>query len=88
MKFLLPTLFCLIILLSACTVGPDFKTPAPPTAQNYTAKDEALSTEQHVLLGQQIQSEWWTLFSSPPLNDVIKQAIAMFVRIKCVFCRN
>ncbi|MCD6045715.1 MAG: efflux transporter outer rane subunit [Gammaproteobacteria bacterium] len=75
MKFLLSPLFCLI-LLSACTVGPDFKTPPPPPAQSYTAEDEALSTEQHVLLGQQIQSEWWTLFSSPPLNDVIKQAVA------------
>jgi NodT family efflux transporter outer membrane factor (OMF) lipoprotein len=76
MKIILPTLFCLTILLSACEVGPDFKTPTPPTVTAYTAKDETLSTEQHIVLGLQVQNEWWTLFSSPALNDTIKQALA------------
>ena len=57
MKIILPLLFCLPILISACTVGPDFKTPASPAVSAYTAKDEALSTEQRIALGLQVQSE-------------------------------
>lgn len=75
MKILAATTLCLILLISGCAVGPDFKTPAAPSTQTYTEKDEALSTSQHILLGQQIQAQWWTLFASPPLDETLQQAI-------------
>lgn len=61
-------------LLSACSVGPNFKTPASPT--EYPVEAEALSSERHIALGKQIEAEWWTLFASQPLDELIKQAMA------------
>jgi len=67
---------CLAAFLSACTVGPDFKNPEPPATKSYTVEKDVLSSDQHIALGKQIQAEWWTLFASQSLNDMIKQAIA------------
>ncbi len=64
------------VMVSGCTVGPDYKTPVVPVVKTYNAKDEILPTEQHIAIGKQIQSDWWTLFTSQSLNEVIKQAIA------------
>ena len=64
------------LLLSACTVGPDFKTPAPPAVTNFAAKgDTAPPDDQHLLLDRKIEGDWWTAFQSPALNDVIKVAL-------------
>ena len=76
MKHSFPFVLGLAALLSACTVGPDFKTPEPPATKSYTAEEDALTSEQHIELGKQIETEWWTLFASQPLDEVIKQAIA------------
>jgi NodT family efflux transporter outer membrane factor (OMF) lipoprotein len=65
------------LLLSACTVGPDFQTPAPPQVAGYAAKgDAAPPDDQHVALGQRIEGDWWTGFRSPPLDGVIKEALS------------
>jgi NodT family efflux transporter outer membrane factor (OMF) lipoprotein len=65
------------LLLSACTVGPDFKTPEPPAVASYGSKgDAAPPDDQHVLLGKKIEGDWWAGFQSPSLNDVITQALS------------
>ena len=65
------------LLLSACTVGPDFKTPAPPAVSAYAAKgDAALPDDQRLALGQKIAGDWWAGFQSPPLDGVIRQALS------------
>ncbi|MEJ1959766.1 MAG: efflux transporter outer membrane subunit [Nitrosomonadales bacterium] len=64
-----------LMTLAACAAGPDFKTPAAPKAETYTANNEAVPLNQRVLMGKQIQAEWWTLFSSDALNDLIHQAV-------------
>jgi NodT family efflux transporter outer membrane factor (OMF) lipoprotein len=72
------TLLLLIsgLLLSACTVGPDFKTPAPPAVTSFAAKgDAAPPDDQHLLLDQKIEGDWWAGFQSSALNDVIKVAL-------------
>ena len=61
--------------LSACTVGPNFTRPAAPATTAYTAEPEAVAPEQRIALGRDIAGQWWTLFASQPLNDVIRQAI-------------
>jgi NodT family efflux transporter outer membrane factor (OMF) lipoprotein len=65
------------LLLSACTVGPDFVRPDAPATQGYAApNDIALDGDQHVALGKKIEDDWWKAFRSPALDTVIKQAIA------------
>ena len=65
------------LLLSACTVGPDFKTPAPPAVSTYAAKgDAAPPDDQRLALGQKIAGDWWAGFQSPPLDGVIRQALS------------
>src|ERR1700743_1326745 len=65
------------LLVSACTVGPDFKTPAPPDVSTFVAKgDAAAPDDQKIALGQRIEGDWWTGFNSPPLDGVIKEALS------------
>lgn len=74
MKQLNPSL-ALLLLLSACSAGPDFKTPEPPRTEAYTAANEALPLDQRIVMGKQIEGQWWSLFASAPLNDIIHQAV-------------
>jgi NodT family efflux transporter outer membrane factor (OMF) lipoprotein len=63
--------------LSACAVGPDFKTPAAPQASGYTAQPLPAQTAaapdtpdgqaQRLTAGADIPADWWTMFHSPAL---------------------
>ncbi len=77
-------LCCLLLVLSGCTAGPDFKRPAAPTATGYTpsaAAQETVSAPtvhgevQKFVPAQDIPFEWWTLFQSPQLDALIKRAM-------------
>jgi NodT family efflux transporter outer membrane factor (OMF) lipoprotein len=60
---------------AACAaVGPNFKPPAAPTVAGYVSPGEASS--QSVDLGAKVTADWWTLFRSPELDTLVKQAIA------------
>lgn len=70
--------------LTGCAVGPDFQKPAAPEVERYTPKELPEKTEsvevtggeaQRFLQGSDIPGQWWTLFHSKPLNDLIEQAI-------------
>ncbi|HEY4274476.1 MAG TPA: efflux transporter outer membrane subunit [Rhizomicrobium sp.] len=75
MKHTLPLLSAL--LLSACTLGPDFQVPAPPPVTTYAGKsDAAAPADQRVLLGQRIAGDWWSAFQSPSLDTIIRQAMS------------
>jgi NodT family efflux transporter outer membrane factor (OMF) lipoprotein len=63
------------LLLCACSSGPDFKIPASPEPESYTSKDDEVPMQQRIALGKQIETEWWTVFASAPLNDLIRQAV-------------
>ncbi|MBS0186047.1 MAG: efflux transporter outer membrane subunit [Proteobacteria bacterium] len=71
-------------LITACTVGPDYKRPAPPHTQTYvkdfpdvTPKAQKKGQEeQHFNFGEKLQHDWWTLFKSKPLNKLIEKALA------------
>ena len=78
--------------LCACTVGPSFQRPDSPAPAGYlnsedslpggpaaTAQPGALTEsdfEQHVLLGATPAADWWRLFQSQPLDEVIRRAIS------------
>jgi len=81
-----PTLGSAILLacalsLGACAVGPDFARPTPPAASRYTrdtlrAEDAPKSdTVQHVALGREIEGNWWTLFHSDAIDQLVAQAL-------------
>jgi NodT family efflux transporter outer membrane factor (OMF) lipoprotein len=72
-------------LLAGCAVGPDFKRPPPPAVTGYTETplppETASSTgigaaAQRFLSDREIPAEWWTLFHSPPLDQLIRRALA------------
>jgi NodT family efflux transporter outer membrane factor (OMF) lipoprotein len=70
------------IMLAGCTMGPDFKAPAPPDVTRYITNDatpgQSVSddkSEQKLVAGTDIPAQWWSLFRSPALNQLIEQAL-------------
>lgn len=64
------------LLLSACTVGPDFTPPALPRVSTYTAKGDAgPPADQRLALGKKIEKDWWKALGSPSLDKVIHLAL-------------
>jgi NodT family efflux transporter outer membrane factor (OMF) lipoprotein len=67
--------------LGGCAVGPDFARPTPPAAARYTrdtlrAEDAAKSdTVQHIALGREIEGNWWALFHSDAIDQLVAQAL-------------
>lgn len=80
----------LVLGLSACAVGPDFKQPAAPEVDRYTAVVAPAHTAsiesggesvrggeaQALLIGQQLPEQWWQLFGSEKLNALVDAAFA------------
>jgi NodT family efflux transporter outer membrane factor (OMF) lipoprotein len=73
-----------VLLVSGCAVGPDYREPAPPDTQSYlpgppwtptAATDSPLGAEQRFVPGADIPGQWWTLFHSKPLNDLVERAL-------------
>jgi NodT family efflux transporter outer membrane factor (OMF) lipoprotein len=71
------------ILLAACAVGPDFKQPAAPHGAGYTqaplpaqttTAPGAIGGAQLLVAGGDIPGQWWTLFQSAQLDDLIERA--------------
>jgi NodT family efflux transporter outer membrane factor (OMF) lipoprotein len=73
-----------VALVSGCTVGPDFRRPPAPALTSYarpslgtttTSSDVAGGEAQRFVPDQELSSQWWTLFQSPPLNALIEHAL-------------
>src|SRR5579872_1145409 len=68
-------------LLAGCTVGPDFKTPDAPAQTGYASRPLADPPAggglpaQHFAPGADIPAQWWTLFHSAALDDLIAGAL-------------
>ncbi len=71
--------------LVGCAVGPDYKPPAAPTVAGYTpaplpvdlvVDKTTANPTQHFAPGSDIPGQWWDLFHSKPLNDLISLALA------------
>src|SRR5579859_962778 len=81
----LMTAASLAALLTGCAVGPDYERPAAPADQSYDSAPSASSTAkadvhggdaQRFSVGADVPGEWWTLFRSPQLDALIRQALA------------
>ena len=75
------------ITMSGCMVGPDFHQPAAPKVTHYmesslpsaTAGSKATGKSgivQHFATNRDISSEWWVLFHSTIINDLIRTGLA------------
>ncbi len=74
----------LLVLLGACTVGPDFTSPPTPPVDGYTNDGRATSTvgtdvaggrTQRFVEGRDIPGEWWKLFRSRTVNALVAEAL-------------
>jgi NodT family efflux transporter outer membrane factor (OMF) lipoprotein len=70
----------LAVLMTGCAVGPDFKRPAPPAVKGYTAEPlpahpSSTDAAQQFVEGRDIPAQWWALFHSPALNQLVEQAL-------------
>lgn len=73
-----------MLLLSGCMVGPNFHRPVAPKIRHYTERpmpNKILATptiggkEQRFHINQKISAQWWTVFHSPALNELLSEAI-------------
>lgn len=71
-------------LVAGCAVGPNFEKPGPPLVSGYSREPQPKETvasdvhggeAQRFLEGLDIPGQWWTLFHSPSLNEIIKRAL-------------
>ena len=72
------------LIMAGCTLGPRYRTPAPPTVTVYTPQPlpaETASSEgpagnaQHFIQSAAIPADWWTAFQSPDLNAMVAEAL-------------
>lgn len=67
-----------LVLLSACTVGPDFEPPAASQSQHYDQQAEqrlGQDGSQRIALGNKVHGQWWSAFGSPKLDQLVRRAI-------------
>jgi NodT family efflux transporter outer membrane factor (OMF) lipoprotein len=73
-----------LVFIAGCAVGPEFKRPAAPANGGYTpaplsttssTSDVAGGEAQQFVEGRDIRGEWWTLFHSKPLEDLIERSL-------------
>lgn len=79
------------LILAGCAVGPDFQKPAAPRISGYTADrlsetdsatNIAAGEAQRFVEGRDIPGQWWEVFHSKPLNDLIERALTNNYDIK------
>jgi NodT family efflux transporter outer membrane factor (OMF) lipoprotein len=72
------------LLLCGCAVGPQFKKPTAPANAGYTAAPMSTTSNslnvvggeaQQFVAGRDIPGQWWELFHSKPLNDLIERSL-------------
>jgi NodT family efflux transporter outer membrane factor (OMF) lipoprotein len=70
--------FSVSLLLAGCTVGPNFKPPAPPPAERYTTDalpHLALPGSAGGVANAAVPPMWWSLFNSPRLDETVRVAL-------------
>lgn len=73
--------FTLALAAAGCAVGPDFVAPPPPQVTGYTAQGDDDRTavgdgqSQRFEAAGEGTAQWWQLFGSPQLDEVVAQAV-------------
>ncbi len=69
-------LLLVVLLCSACSADPHVGSPIVPAEPSFTGKGELVSIRERIALGDRIASDWWMLFASKPLDNLIHTAIS------------
>jgi NodT family efflux transporter outer membrane factor (OMF) lipoprotein len=73
-----------VLLITGCAVGPDFKKPSAPQVGDYTARPLVSTVTsagvpggeaQRFGQGVDVSGDWWALFHSKPLNELIDRSL-------------
>jgi len=71
------------VCVGGCVMGPDFVRPGSPDVNGYTSTPLPArltpgdgEAEQSLVVGRAISADWWKLFGSSQLQQVVEQAIA------------
>jgi NodT family efflux transporter outer membrane factor (OMF) lipoprotein len=73
----------LLAALAGCTLGPNFTRPDAPQDARFTAQEAAAreaspgadALRQQILYGRDLAGDWWTIFQSPALDKMVKDAV-------------
>ncbi len=76
----------LSVTLTSCMVGPNFHSPSAPQTPTYTESPQPKKTisvpkagasgkSQYFLSGRDIPAEWWQVFHSASLDDLIRKGL-------------
>ncbi len=74
-----------LLPLACCAVGPDYHPPAAPDVTGFTehalpSRTAAAATpggaSQSLIAGRDIPGDWWALFHSPQISDLVTRALA------------
>lgn len=71
----------LACLAAACTMGPDFRAPDPPSTGVYTIGAQPAATiaadgvAQRFVPARDLPADWWTLYASPKLDALVRAAL-------------
>ncbi len=73
-----------LLITAGCVVGPNYKRPAAPNVPGYvpslptttsSSPNVPAGEAQSFVPGRDIPGDWWTLFHSKPLNDLIERSL-------------
>ena len=68
-------ILCVMSLaMAACSTEP-VRPPEVPAPTQYTSSPVEISHSQSFVAGQDIPAQWWTLFQSPALDTLVRQAL-------------
>jgi NodT family efflux transporter outer membrane factor (OMF) lipoprotein len=63
--------------MTACTLGPDFARPDPPTAESYgVSTTTGAAARPSFIFGAEVANDWYRLFRSETLNALVQEALA------------
>lgn len=74
-----------LLLPQGCTVGPRYHPPAAPAVTAYTLQPQPAETAnsngtagvpQHFSASAALPVQWWTLFGSPQLDSMVREALS------------
>lgn len=76
-----PALVLVLALVSACTVGPDYRPPQPQVPAQWTQRGGMLTSEPADL------AAWWRTFHDPQLNSLVSRAAASNLELRAAALR-
>ncbi len=66
----------LLIAITGCAVGPDYKRPSLSLPATYAPSGADSTTDGSAAPSNNLQASWWTLFADPTLDSLVQQTLA------------